>query len=275
MVLERLFKVSWLEKRPALSLLLGFVIVFIALITSLVFFRTDISIALVFLVTLLLVPSLMRVISQEEKVERKFGIRNFFKNHKAIMEIYLFLFLGIFVAYLAIGFFAGDNLEDIAGKQIEVIDGGLTGDEIVQFTFEEKMSNFFGIFSENTLVALIFFFLSFFYGAGGIFLVVWNASIFSTFIVMTINNLSRGAPHALGLLGAFSLHLIPEVFGFLLAAIAGGVISRALIAEKLKSDALRNVIKDAAVLFLLGFAVLIISALLEAFASTSLMGGLA
>jgi len=274
MVLEQFFKASWLEKKPAISLLLGFVFVFIGLITSLIFFRNDISIALLFLVTLLLVPSLMKLIDLEEKMESKFGIKHFFKNHKPILMIYLFLFLGIFAGYLVIGFGAGDNLDYISEEQMKVLDGGLTAEEMVDFSFDEKLSNAFGIFSSNLLVVLIFFILSVFYGAGGIFLVVWNASIFSTFIVMTINNLSRGVPHALGLLGAFSLHLIPEVFAFLVAAIAGGVLSRALIKERWKGKHLSNVIKDAVVLLLISLGVLMIAALLEAFVSTGLMRGL-
>jgi len=274
MVLEQFFKASWLEKKPAISLLLGFAFVFIGLITALIFFRADISVAMLFLVTLLLVPSLMRIIGLEEKIERKFGIKHFFRNHKAILEIYLFLFLGIFAGYLVIGFGAGDNLADISEEQMKVLDGGLTADKIVEFSLNEKLSNVFGIFSENLLVALIFFVLSLFYGAGAIFLIVWNASIFSTFIVMTINNLSRGAPNAMGLLGAFSLHLVPEVFGFLVAAIAGGVVSRALIKEKFGSEGLRNVFKDATVLMILSIVVLLLAAFLEAFVSTSLMRGL-
>ena len=61
MVLEQFFKAGWLEKKPAISLLLGFVFVFIGLITGLIFFRNDVSIALLFLVTLLLAPVLMKI----------------------------------------------------------------------------------------------------------------------------------------------------------------------------------------------------------------------
>ena len=93
MVLEQFFKASWLEKKPAISLLLGFSLVFVGLITALIFFKNDISIALLFLVTLLLVPSLMKLIDLEEKMDRKFGIKHFFKNHKPIFMIYLFLCL--------------------------------------------------------------------------------------------------------------------------------------------------------------------------------------
>ncbi|MCK4588941.1 MAG: stage II sporulation protein M [Nanoarchaeota archaeon] len=275
MVLEQFFKAKWLEKRPAISLLLGFVFVFIGLITALIFFRNDVSIALLFLVTLLLVPSLMKVISLEEKVERKFGVKHFFKTHRAIFEIYFFLFIGILAAYLVIGFGAGDNLESISEEQMKVLNSqGLIADDIIDFGYSEKFDNFLGIFTANLLVALIFFVLSVFYGAGGIFLIVWNASIFSTFIVMTLNNLSRGVPQAMGLLGAFSLHLIPEVFGFLVAAIAGGVVSRALIKEKLKGKGFSNVVKDATLLLLVSFAVLLVAAALEAFVSTGLVGGL-
>ena len=143
MVLEQFFKASWLEKKPAISLLLGFVFVFIGLITALLFFKNDISIAVLFLVTLLLVPSLMKLIDLEEKMDRKFGVKHFFRNHKVIMKIYLFLFLGIFAGYLVIGFGAGDNLDYISEEQMKVLDGGLAAEDMVDFGFNEKLGNVF------------------------------------------------------------------------------------------------------------------------------------
>jgi uncharacterized membrane protein SpoIIM required for sporulation len=275
MVLEQLFKTKWLERRPLYSIILGFVFVFIGLVTALIFFENDISIALLFLVTLLLVPSLMKLLNLEEKVDRKYGTKGFFKNHRVIWEIYLFLFIGIFIAYLVIGFGAGDDLSDISKQQMMVLnEEGLTAEEMVDFSLSEKASNAFGIFSENLLVGLIFFILSLFYGAGAIFLIVWNASIFSTFIVMTVNNVSKGVPHALGLLGAFSIHLIPEVFGFLVAAIAGGILSRALINEKFGGKGMRNVIKDVTILMIISFVILLIAAFLEVFVSAGVMRSL-
>ena len=160
MVLEQFFRTRWLENRPAYSMLLGFVFAFIGLVTGFIFFKNNVSIAMLFLVTLLLVPSLMRLIGHEEKIERKFGVRHFFRNHRAILEIYLFLFIGIFAAYLVIGFGAGGDLEMISEEQMKVLDGGLTEAKVVKFSCAEKLSNLFGIFSENLLVALIFFVLS-------------------------------------------------------------------------------------------------------------------
>ena len=273
MVLEQVFKTDWLQRRPIYSIILGFVFTFIALGTSYIFFERDISIAMLFLITLLLLPSLIKLINWEEKIEKKSGASHFFKNHKSIIEIYLFLFIGIFIAYLLIGLASGD-VGEVFKQQVDVLGNGLVEDKVVSFTADEKLGNFFGIFSENLLVALIFFILSLFYGAGAIFLIVWNASVFSAFIVMTMNNLSRGVPHALGILGVFSLHLIPEVLAFLLAAIAGGVVSRALIKEKWRSKGFSNVFKDATILLVISFVVLLVAALLEAFVSTGLMEGL-
>jgi len=155
-------------------------------------------------------------------------------------------------------------------EQVKVFGEALTGEMVENFEVNE-LSQFFGIFTSNLGVALIFFILSFFYGAGAIFLIVWNASIFSTFIAFSVQNLSKGLNNALGLLGAFSLYFIPEVGGFLLAGIAGGVISKAVITEHWFSKPFQNVIRDATILLLLAIVLLIIAALLESFVSVELI----
>jgi len=273
MVLEQIVSANWLERRPLFALLLGFIYTLIGSITGFIFFKDSLSISILFLVTLLLVPSLVSMLSIQEEIERKAGLRKFFSNHKDIFEIYLFLSIGIFVGYLLVVWLFGlwgMDLSSTLSEQTKVFGEALTESKINEFT-GQGLGHVFGIFSSNLGVALIFFILSFFYGAGSIFLIVWNASIFSTFIVLTLQNVSRGIKHSLGLLGAFSIYIIPEIGGFLLAGIAGGVVSKALVKEKFMGEGFRNVVRDATVLLLFSFVLLLVAAFLESYVGVSMI----
>lgn len=276
MVLEQLVSTNWLQRKPFIAILLGFVYTFIGAITGYLFFREYLSISILFLVTLLLLPSLMNLLSIGEEREKKEGLRRFFHNHRDIFEIYLFLSVGVFVGYLAmiwvVGVF-GMDANVLVGEQLGILGDAITKSEIQQFD-ANRFTHALGIFSSNVGVAIIFFVLSFFYGAGSIFLIVWNASIFSTFIIVTLRNIGDSVNHSFALLGAFSIYVIPEIAGFLLAAIAGGVVSKAAVVEQFLGGNFRNVVRDAIVLLLWSFILLIISAFLESFVGVGLIKAL-
>ena len=68
----------------------------------------------------------------------------------------------------------------------------------------------------------------------------------------------------------FLIHLLPEISGFLLAAIAGGVVSKALIREKRGTKAFKNVFKDATMLVLIAIGLVLLGAVLEVFVTVRL-----
>lgn len=276
MVLEQIVGAEFLERKRLFALILGFVYTIIAGLTSYIFFRDSISIAMFFLLTILLIPSLVSVISDQEKRDSKFGFNSFLKNHMNIFEIYLFTALGIVLAYCFVIFVftsMGYDINLILNEQISRFGDYLTADTIQEFNVN-KFNQFFGIFTNNLGVAILFFLLSFFYGAGAIFLIAWNASIFSTFLVLSLQSISRGVNHALGLIGAFSIYYIPEVAGFLLAGIAGGIISKAVLVETKGSKGFKNVIRDSFTLLIISFLFLLIAAFLESFVAVSLIKAL-
>ena len=101
------------------------------------------------------------------------------------------------------------------------------------------------------------------------FLIVLNASVFATFIMFIMKELPIITNKA-AILGIFMIHTIPELFGFLLAAVAGGILSKAIIQEKFKSRPFKNVIKDAFAIFIIAIVVIVIAALLETYVTPSL-----
>ncbi|MFC1727930.1 stage II sporulation protein M [Nanoarchaeota archaeon] len=270
MVLEEFL--NKLGKRKFYSFFLGLLYVFIGYGTASIFFPQNISLTMIFFITLLLVPSAIKLISLEEDKEGRYGVKKFVKNHKVIIEVLLFLFIGVFLGYFILGFTGG--YENVISYQQNFLENqGINETLIDNFlqTDQSKLNKFAGIAISNMGVSIIAFVLSFFYGIGAIFLIVLNASIFSTFILFVTQQLGKSLQEILTILGIFSIYAIPEVAGFLLAAIAGGVISKAVIKEKVGSKRFKNVVKDATLLLLVSFAVILLSALLEVFVTGPLI----
>ncbi|MBU0461813.1 MAG: stage II sporulation protein M [Nanoarchaeota archaeon] len=249
----------------------------LGLFVAVLFFKRSLSLTTIFLITILLIPTLIRLLRIEEKRESRFGLKHFFRNHKDIAEIYLFTFLGVFAGYILLGFFLQSSpvYDDVFQFQNTFLEKqeGLTADLLSGF-YQEKpepsTTSLYGILSNNLVFVMVCFLLSFFYGASAIFLLILNASVFASFILFLIRNLATNWVAEIKIFLFFMIHLIPEVAGFLLAAIAGGVISKAVVKEDRKSEHFKNVVKDATILLLIAFVLIIIGAVLEVYVTTNL-----
>lgn len=269
MVFEQFLESDDIKKNVLFVFLLGIFYVLIGYIVSVYFFNAYVSVAMLFTTTLLLVPSITVILNTEEKIESKVGIKHFFHNHKDIFKIYIVLFKGIFFAFLILGCYSNLTILDY---QIDFLQarGDLTGDIINEFAMNDyspQASDALALISQNLLVVVIAFILSIFYGAGALFLIVLNASVFASFVCYVIKEIGN----AFSIIGVFLIHLIPELSGFVIAAIAGGVVSRAIIREKFGSQGFKNVMKDALVLLLISAGLIILAAFLEVFVSGRLV----
>jgi len=262
-MLENLLRISSIERRHFFAFILSFVYTLIGAFTAFFLFKDFMSIAMLFFATLLLLPTLMSYLSKEEKIERQAGLKHFFRNHKDIFETYFFVFLGCFIGFMLIGIFAYSVHYDFNSYQFNFLsERGVTPDG-VSVVPESNLEGVLNIVVRNVTVDIIAFILSVAYGAGAIFLIVYNASIFASFIVLIIKYLSESVSHAAAIFATMLIHIVPEISGFLLAAIAGGVISKALTREKFGSDSFKNVVRDGAVMFLISILLIIFAAFLE------------
>lgn len=274
MVLDQI-RLRYVERRPYYAFLFGFAYVFVAYLTSFIFFPTTISISMLFFITLLLVPTVIKLIEIEEKRERRDALRHFIRDHGDIFEIYVFLFLGIFFGFLILGLVVSLSIFDYQMNFLEKQEG--LSSELVKNKLEKglqgSIKSFLGLLENNLFVVIVAFILSFFYGAGAMFLIVLNASIFSTFITFVINNVGNAIGKTT-VFGIFLIHLVPELVGFLFAAISGGVVSKALLKESFGSERFRNVLKDSMFILLIAIMLIVLSAFLETYVTTSLVNWL-
>ncbi|MCK4670580.1 MAG: stage II sporulation protein M [Nanoarchaeota archaeon] len=273
MVLERFLEKKSIEHRSYLVFFLSIFYVFVGYIVSKIFFGDTVSVAMLFLCTLLLVPSLMTLLRREEIAERTYGLRHFFSTHKKLVLLYLVVFLGIFGGYLALGSMTDMNTTFDFQLKYLISQEGIGPDTLATFKdggLENSGGHFFSILLANLEVLLLCFILSVFYGAGAIFLIVLNASVFASFILYLVRYFTNVTQMATFFL-LYIVHLIPEIAGFLLAAIAGGVISVAIAKERFMSPHFQNVTKDALVLLLIGILLIIIGAALEVFVTRNIL----
>ena len=270
MVVEQFLEKKSVKQHAIFLFLLGFTYVIIGYFVGKYFFPDDLSVAVLFTVTLLLLPSIYVIINLEEKVESRMGLKHFYNNHKDIFKIILFVFLGVFAAYVILG--STTDLNNTFSYQINFLEArnSMSAEMIQNFKVSEYDAGFdkvFSLISNNLIVILIAFLLSVFYGAGALFLIVLNASMFAAFISFVMEYVAN----EVGVLSVFLIHMIPELAGFTLAAIAGSVISRALVSEKIGSRGFKNVLRDSLVLLCMSLVLIVFSAILEVFVSANLI----
>ncbi len=254
------------KKQSINIILLSFFITIIGFISALILFPEHSSVAHVLITTILLIPLLSREIKKEEQKESRTGIKNFYRNHKSIFRIFFFIFVGVFLAYLLLTLIMvlfPQNITKTHEYQISLIENS----ELLTVSMIVKDVNMFPIIikliSQNILLMLTCFVLSLFYGSGGMFLIILNASIFATFLIESMRLFKDFGSYSLLFLIYLIFWFIPVTIAFLLSAISGGVMSKALMHEKFHSKRFNNVNRDAFMLLLISLGIIIIGAVLQ------------
>jgi len=268
MVLEQFLDRRIVLRHFPFVFILGVVYVFVSYAVQ-QFVFPDQSLATTLLLTILLLPSLHHVIVIEEKIESR-GSSHFLRRHKTILKCYLGAFLGILVGFLILGFV---NPGTLHYQVVQLEQDHLHQDIVASFSGQEyvpSVSKVVSLFSHNVWYLLIGFVLSIFYGAGAIFLIAYNASFFAAFIVEIFSRWSS----AMTLACISLVHMLPESAGYILTAMAGASLSRALIHEKLSGDAFRNVLRNDVKLLVLALLLVFVSAVLEVYVTAPVFHGL-
>lgn len=265
MVLEQLFKERWVEKKPVNAFLLGLIYSLIGIISAKLIFGADPGLMSVAFTSLLLVPSLNVLLQREENVEireKKLSIKLLLKDHKDIFEIYLFLFLGIFFMFAIVTIIMEPWVaESTFRSQLDL--AGIQGSS---FLTEE----FFSILSNNLIVLIACLLLSLVYGAGSIMFITWNASVWGVifgYLARESATIFDQNPFVYFMISMLPIlpHMITEAVSYISAAIVGGVVSKAVLREKLGSKKFKHVLTDALILFGMAVILVIIAAFIEVY----------
>ncbi|MBS3071628.1 stage II sporulation protein M [Candidatus Pacearchaeota archaeon] len=220
------------------------------------------------------IPFIFYTIKLEEK--RSINVDGTFKllkEHRRAIYAFLFLFLGFVIAFsfwysiLASTQSFSAQIEtyclinrpasfDSCVKQYGINDVST----VVPFlTNKERL---FLIFTNNIYVLLFTLVFSLIFGAGVIFILAWNASVIAAAIGIFTESRLSALP--IGLL-RFMIHGIPEIASYFIVALAGGIISVAVIKHETGTDKFWKILYDSINLVILAVVILFISALMEVF----------
>ena len=274
MVLESLLSVSKAEKKPWETFFLGILYASFGILLSLWIFKSEASMIMVLLTVVATIPLIYKTFKYEEKKDTIIkDERSLIREHGKALKFLMYLFFGFIVAYSIWFVFLPTNITETLFRvqltTINQINSRISG------TASLTEGILFQIFSNNLKVLMFTILFAFFYGAGTIFILTWNATV----IAAAIGNFARtkfaetfGSYFAIipVAVARYMTHGFFEILAYFIGGLAGGIISVAIINHDIESESFRRIVKDSFALILLSLAMLILAALIEVFITPAL-----
>ncbi len=279
MVVESILDPTKAEKKPHLMIPIGIALTLLGSLIGYQFFKEYASIIVVAFVAIGATPLIYRIIKYEEQKDlQDLPQRILLLEHWKALKAFMYLFLGVVIASAALYIFLPTGVEtqvfEVQYNTFAEI-GGITS-KATDTTQTNNLSRFSTIFFNNITVLLIAIIFSFIYGAGAIFVLTWNATVIGIAIgyfikteLLLIAQLT-GITKAVSFLevmyvGIFQylIHGFFEILGFFVGALAGGIISVAIIRHDIGTAKFEHIILDAADLLLIAVSLIFFAAILE------------
>jgi uncharacterized membrane protein SpoIIM required for sporulation len=271
MVIESIIR----SKNPFHVFGLGFFYASFGLFLALALFYDNVSLVMVFLTALASFHFMYVSINNEEDYDIRIANENkLLKRHIHLIVLFLLLFFGFFSAYtfwsIALPAETSNHLFDTQSDAI------LSVNQVVKAK-ALSAEHFFPIFTHNIKVLFFFFAFSFLFGAGAIYLLVYNASVggifIGSFIQSQLSNFSGFSAVVLGL-ARYLPHATLEFGGYLFGALAGGIISVALIKRHHATPEFTRILLDASWLIGIAVVTLFFAGIVEVFITGNLVTAL-
>lgn len=210
---------------------------------------------------------------EEKKIVETVSSWKLLREHERALWAFLWLFVGFVVAfsfwYILLPttqsyhaqietFCAINRPADFPGCVSQY--GGAKG--VQQTAFAGNKERLFLIFANNIYVLIFTLVFSLIFGAGAIFILAWNASVIAAAIAIFTNSKLSELPF--GLI-RYLIHGVPEIAAYFIAALAGGIISTAVIRHEVGSERFWEVLQDSLNLIIASVLVLFVAALMEVF----------
>ncbi len=267
MVLESLLTPLEAENKLKRVFIFGLIYTIVGAFLSLWIFKDGASLVMVFLTVVATIPLIYLTLKFEEK--KDIEIENekiLIKEHWKALKVFMYLFFGMIIGYSLLYIFlpaaTSENLFQTQVNTIKAINTNITGNATI---FDILLK----ILLNNIKVLFFTILFAFFYGAGAIFILTWNASVIGAAVgnfvksrILTSIDYFHVIP--LGIL-RYMTHGFFEILAYFIGALAGGIISVAVINHDVNSERFTHILKDSIDLILLALIVLIFAALVEVF----------
>jgi len=269
------------ERRPWEMFFVGlFYSVLSVIIANYIFGSSDakyIGIWIITFTVILTIPFVYFLFRVEEKKDLVYdGAFRIFKEHQKALISLTWLFLGLLIGYsICYMFLPKENFLpqietfcainqannfDSCVKQYSLSTGKITG-------YATSSERFLGIFINNMQVFIFTLIFSILFGAGGIFVLAWNATVIASAIGIYSKSQINMLPLALA---RYMIHGIPEIASYLIAALAGGILSIAVIKGDYRNKKFLDIMQDILILAVVAMIILALAALIEVFITPSL-----
>lgn len=208
---------------------------------------------------------------EESKGQVIEGSFRLLREHSKAIHAFLWLFIGLIIAfafwYIVLG------ATDMYKAQIEtycVINSPSNYDGCVaQYGAKSTTSGYAtstqmlgGIFTNNLYVMIFTVVFSVIFGAGGIFILAWNASVISAAMVIFARSNVSQLPISLA---RYMIHGLPEIAAYFVGTLAGGIIGLSIVRKEFRTERFWNVLHDSLLLIISGIVLLVIAAIIEVF----------
>ncbi len=281
MVLESLINVKKAEREPWEMFFLGFVYASIGVFLGMWIFREEASLVMVFLTVLACIPLIYQTLINEEEKDLKYKEKRLLSEHWKVLSYFMYLFFGFTVGF-AIWYviLPADVIKGVFATQLQTIDminAQISGVSSININMNiitggaTGLRLFLLIFENNIKVLLFSIFFSFFYGAGMIFILAWNASVISaaigTFVRDNLTSalgISYFSLFTIGIL-RYMTHGFFEILAYFVGGLAGGIISVAVIKHDVQTKRFMRVLSDSFYLIAIAFGLLVVSAFIEVY----------
>lgn len=248
-----------IKKHPFNALLISAFFVMLGFLTAFFIFSSEFSIAMISFSSLLILPFVVKILETEKfkeyKKAGKLNFLNIFRRHNETILFFIFIFFGMAVEYMLLFGLVHPGIGNVAfEQQISLIFRSPSGYFVSSDLFWEIVTN-------NLRLVFICAALSLFYGVGAIFILNYNASIVGMIYGSGIRRLVWGMSYPVFPNPLWYLpHIILEVFAYLFASIAGGIIFRSIIVGKQSYSVFS---RDAAILLLFAVALVFVAGYVE------------
>lgn len=274
-MLESLFNFKEINKRPYLAFVWAFAIVSISVVIALqVGFVMNIggsavNLTGIFALAFALISSayiMTALIRKEELMEenaiRKHYNKRFWERHRKDILIFLYFFGGATLAFAVWTMLLPIDTFQVQISSICSMRPYLSACNSVGITGAAASidNGFQKILLNNLEVTLFSFIFAFIFGAGSVFIILWNAGILGIYIGLISKHIMEIPMNSI----MFLPHGIPEIAGYICAGLSGSLISIAII-RKADKDILKVVVWDSTKVLVLGFALICLGAFIEAY----------
>ena len=282
-MLETLINPKRVEKGPWKMFFIGLIYASLSLLLVHWLFASDsnLSQASGMLVVLFCImfsfPFMYFIIKKEEKDDEiAEGIFSVWQAHKDAIYAFMWLFFGFVVAFSFWNIVLQDS--NLLNFQVQTycqinspsdVSGCVEKYSSGSFVTGNSTNGirFLSIIENNVYVMIFTLVFSLIFGAGALFILVWNASVISAaigiFTKYTLSDIPLG-------IARYIIHGFPEITAYFITALAGGIFGIGLMRHGFKDKKFSKIVENVILLIFIALIILIIAAVLEVYVTPSI-----